>query len=89
VFASEKVTADDGQMDGETDMRKLTGATLQFCCKCAKNQASSSVKTLVCTYCLNDVVAVVLVVVHDDDDDNNNLMVLGKLQISASIKATV
>ena len=88
MFASAKVTADDGQMDGETDMRKFTGAARKFCCKCAKNQASSSVKILVCIYCLNDVVAV-LVVVHDDDDDDDNLMVLGKLQISASIKATV
>lgn len=57
----------------QTDMGKLTGAALKFWCKCAKNQASSSVKILVCTYCFNVVVAVV--VVDDDNDDNNNLMV--------------
>ena len=58
----------------QTDMGKLTGAPLKFCCKCAENQASSSVKILVCTYCFNAVVAVV-VVDDDDDDDESDLMV--------------
>jgi hypothetical protein len=40
-----------------------------------KNQASSSVKILVCTYCFNVVVAVVVVDDDDDDDNYNNLMV--------------
>jgi len=63
----------DRWMVRQTDMGKLTGAALKFCCKCAKNQASSSVKILVCTYCFNVVVAVV---VDDDyDDDNNDLTV--------------
>lgn len=38
-----------------------------------KNQASSSVKILVCIYCFYVVVAVV--VPDDDDDDDSNLIV--------------
>jgi len=56
-------------------MGKLRGADLKFCCKCAKNQASSSVKILVCTDCFNVVVAAVVVDDDDADDDNNNMMV--------------
>jgi hypothetical protein len=64
----------DRLMVRQTDMGKLTDAALKFCCKCAKNQASSSVQILVCPYCFNVVVAVVAVD-DDDDDDSNDLMV--------------